>query len=112
MKRAWIYRSAFIVSAAVIFALTSGCGVSRHNAQIKPKFLYAASCGNNGVIDGYTVDATTGALTAIAGSPLATGLSCPEFMVVDPAQKFLFVPDEGNDAIHVYSIGATGALTE
>src|SRR5215470_1347348 len=106
MKRVWIYRSAFIVGAAVVFALTSGCGVSRHNALVKPKFLYAASCVSSGVIDGFTVDATTGGLTAIAGGPVATGLECPEMLVVDPAQKFLFVPDEAQDSIHAYSIGA------
>lgn len=107
---------------------------------ITPKFLYASSCGTasaraaaiarlhrhekgatvhqappgvpTGGVDGYSVDATTGALTVLTGSPVATGLECPQFLTVDPAQKFLFVPDEGNEVIHVYSIASTGALTE
>src|SRR5215475_9809931 len=100
MKRVWIYRSAFIVGAAVVFALTSGCGVSRHNALVKPKFLYAASCDTPATILGYTVDPTTGALTAMTGNPQATGLGCTDFMATDLAQKFLYVTDDGNNAIH------------
>jgi len=140
MKRTTVYCGALTTCAALALALLFGCDNSKKSVitppAIVPKFLYAASCGSlgpslhtrmrrhmkpglvsngssdTGSVSGFTVDATTGALTAISGNPLATGLDCPEFLAVDPGQKFLFVPDEGNDLIHSYSIGATGALTE
>jgi 6-phosphogluconolactonase (cycloisomerase 2 family) len=62
-------------------------------------------------VSGFTVDATAGALTALAGLPMAGNLQCPEFMAVAPAQKFLFVPDESSEEIHSYAIGSDGSLT-
>jgi 6-phosphogluconolactonase len=134
--------SALTLCAAAALALLVGCDNDSKKVvtpPITPKFLYASSCGTasakaaatarlrqhqktsavrpfgslaTGGIDGYSVDATTGALTTLTGSPVATGLECPEFLTTDPGQKFLFVPDEGSDEIHSYTIGATGALTE
>ena len=51
----------------------------------------------------------SGALTALAGLPVAGNLQCPEFMAFDPAQKFLFVPDESSEEIHSYAIAVMAA---
>jgi 6-phosphogluconolactonase (cycloisomerase 2 family) len=138
MKSTSIPSGALTLCAAATLALLFGCDNSKKVVTppptITPKFLYASSCGTVsssarvrlhrvraassntsvgvGGINGYSVDATTGALTALSSSPVATGMSCPEFLTTDPAQKFLFVPDEGDDLLHAYTIGSTGALTE
>ena len=41
-------------------------------APIRAEFAYVANLNSNNV-SGYTINPTTGALTAIAGSPFATG---------------------------------------
>ena len=115
MKRSSIYRSAATAAAVATIALLCGCGTSQKalvTPPVAPKFLYASSCDTTATVLGYSVDAATGALTPLAGNPVITGLNCPDFMVSDPAQKFLFVPDDGDELIHAYAIGATGALTE
>jgi uncharacterized protein (TIGR03437 family) len=78
------------------------------------KFLYVASDGNTGAygdISAYTINAATGALTAIQGSPFRTGLY-PEGIAVDPTGKFLYVTSLIANTVSVYAINGGGeALT-
>jgi 6-phosphogluconolactonase len=103
------------IFAISIVAFIGGC---------KPaKFVYVAGdipsgseLGNvplfNGLVSGFDINATTGALTNIAGSPWASGLGPDERVAVTPSGQFLYVTDADNDAISGYSIDATtGALT-
>ena len=55
------------------------------------------------------VDAATGQLASLSGSPFATGLG-PEGVVVDPTGKFVYVSDGQADTISIYTIGAGGML--
>jgi len=80
------------------------------------KFLYSlgsnsgGGCGSNN-ISGLAVNPTTGALTAVPGSPFSDG-ELPLRGVVDSQSKFLFVADQAPDKISVFSIDPnTGALT-
>lgn len=135
MKGTSVVCGALTLCAAAALALFIGCDDDSKKVvvtpPITPKFLYASSCsglrralaprrhrqsvvpdgGGSAALDGFSVDATTGALTALASGPV-TGLECPEFLTTDPGQKFLFVPDEAANQIHAYTIGSTGALTE
>ncbi len=136
MKSTSILCGALTLCAAAALALMFGCDDDSKKVAvtppITPKFLYASSCADDrsraldprphrksvvpegaapGAIDGFSVDATTGALTALVSGPVS-GLDCPEFLTTDPGQKFLFVPDEAANQIHAYTIGSTGALTE
>lgn len=80
-------------------------------------FLYVANVGSN-TISGYSMDATTGALTPMAGSPFNAG-SLPERIAVDPSGKFMYVTnDNPNDQFGLPGTvsgfvidSATGALT-
>lgn len=77
------------------------------------KFIYVPSTGTN-TISSYSIDANTGALTAL-GSPISANAT-PASVTVDPADKFLYVSSTGISAtpptIAVFSInGATGLLT-
>jgi hypothetical protein len=72
--------------------------------------LYVANHGD-ATISAYAVNASTGALTAIAGSPFAIGNDAQPFAsAVDPAGANLYVACK--DGVRVFSIAAsTGALT-
>jgi 6-phosphogluconolactonase (cycloisomerase 2 family) len=54
------------------------------------RFVYVAAAGPNGV-DAFTIDASTGLLTPIAGSPFATTGAAPRVLFADRAGNFLYV---------------------
>jgi len=73
------------------------------------KFLYTANDG--GTVSGFTWSTSTGALTAISGSPFLAG-SNPTALVADRSGKFLYVANSGSNSISIYTINATtGVLT-
>jgi 6-phosphogluconolactonase (cycloisomerase 2 family) len=80
------------------------------------RFLYTPSAipGNNGV-NGYAIDANSGSLTPIPGSPFfaETADIGPGWLVMDPLGRFLYAVDLYYGQIFVYSIDQnTGALTQ
>ena len=61
-------------------------------------------------ITAYSIDASTGILTEIAGSPFAAG-SIPFLMTADLSGKFLYVANKGG-GVSAYTLDlATGSLT-
>ena len=70
---------------------------------------------NDGTISAFSVNQTTGVLTAVTGSPFTAGDSGPSAVVVSPNGKNLFVANASTGSagsVSVFSIaGATGALT-
>ncbi len=82
-----------------------------------PKFAYVANlCASttdfcaSGNVSAYTIDGSTGALNAVAGSPFAAG-SKPVSVTVDPSGRFAYVAIEGG--VSAYRINSsTGALRE
>jgi 6-phosphogluconolactonase (cycloisomerase 2 family) len=77
---------------------------------LKAKFAYTGNQG--GSLSGYSVDTSTGALTALNGFPLIVGAN-PTVVAVDPQNRFLFVGDIAASELHVFAInGSTGALSE
>ena len=78
-----------------------------------PEYAYVANYGdgtNPGTVSEYTIDATTGALTPITGSPVVTGVG-PESVTVDPTGKYAYVADRSG-GVSEYTIDATtGTLT-
>ena len=75
-----------------------------------PRFAYVANAGSNDV-SMYTINATTGALTAIAPATIAAG-RFPNAVAVDPSGRFAYVATLDLDAVSMYTINATtGALT-
>ena len=72
------------------------------------QFAYVANGGKH--ISGYTINPSTGALTAIAGSPFAAGTR-PRSVAVDPSGKFAYVANFGGDTVSGYTINPSGALT-
>jgi 6-phosphogluconolactonase len=76
----------------------------------KAKFAYT---GNQGAsLSGYSVNTSTGALTALSDFPLTVGAN-PEVIAADPQNRFLFVGDIALSELHVFTIdNSTGALSE
>ena len=76
----------------------------------KAKFAYT---GNQGAsLSGYSVNTSTGALTALSGFPLPVGTN-PTLVAVDPQNRLLFVGDIFQSELHVFNLNSsTGALSE
>jgi len=101
---------------------TSGSGNSGNGSSATNQFLYGGSLAVGVGVQGYKIDANTGALTTLSGSPFTSGLA-PYPIAVDPANKFLYAaisqqPAERgancNDAkaqLYSYTIGSDGALS-
>ena len=73
------------------------------------KFVYVANQNKNNV-SGFTIDSSTGVLTAFTGSPFTTG-SFPVSVAVDPSGKFVYVANSQSNNVSGYTIETTGALT-
>jgi 6-phosphogluconolactonase (cycloisomerase 2 family) len=102
--------------------LTGGDGFSRDvNAESittatlgRKSFVYAANNGSN-TIAAFSIDARTGNLTAVPGSPFAVGPANSNSTMslgASPDGHFLFQVDESSTLIRTFNIAATGALSE
>ena len=62
------------------------------------KFAYVASAGygESGKVSGYSINATTGALAPVKGSPFQAGTT-PYGVAVDPTSKFVYVTNYGSE---------------
>jgi 6-phosphogluconolactonase (cycloisomerase 2 family) len=91
----------------------AGTGPTAMAVDPTGKFAYAANTGTSsgGNVSAYTIDATTGALTAVKGSPFSAGTE-PSGVAIDPTGKFAYVSNYGDNDVDAYTIDATtGALT-
>jgi 6-phosphogluconolactonase (cycloisomerase 2 family) len=83
---------------------------------VSNQFLYASDTQNH-KIDGFSIDQTTGALTALVGSPFSTGtLSVPGALAAppgtlasSPGSSLLYAADSGT--IDTFAISAAGVPT-
>jgi DNA-binding beta-propeller fold protein YncE len=74
------------------------------------QFAYVANQFSNDV-SGYTINATTGTLTPIPGSPFAA-VAAPLTVVVDPTGRFAYVANAHSANVSGYTINViTGVLT-
>jgi len=74
----------------------SGGGVSAVAVESGEHFLYAANTTAN-TVSGFAIDSTSGALTAVPGSPFSTTAGAgPSAIAVDTANKFLYVATSGS----------------
>lgn len=81
------------------------------------KFLYGIEGGNN-VIDGFSIDSSSGALTAVPGSPFSVAPSQAYTLAIDTTGKFFYVSAMANlnlgtpGTMFGFSLdGTTGNLT-
>jgi 6-phosphogluconolactonase (cycloisomerase 2 family) len=87
-----------------------GPGASAVSIAIDPGDKFAYVLTTAGLI-AFTIHATTGTLTPVAGSPVAVG-STPAAVAIDPSGSFLYVANGGSNNVSAYSINSgTGALS-
>jgi 6-phosphogluconolactonase (cycloisomerase 2 family) len=73
--------------------------------------LYLASAGD-GKVAGFAIDATSGALTPLAGSPYPAGTGAGAIPAFSPDGGYLYVMNQTADTVSGYSIDSTtGVLT-
>ncbi|MGH9748058.1 MAG: lactonase family protein [Candidatus Acidiferrales bacterium] len=77
-------------------------------------FVYVLDLTAGNQIFGFQIaHSKSGALAAIAGSPFKlTGSAFGDTITVDPMNRFVYVTDASNSAVHVLSIAQSGALAE
>ena len=110
-----------------ILTFNSSTGVLTNNNQIlKPKqsvdsiqglavnsggtYLYAAETGISGVRV-LSINATTGALTEITGSPYSTGTG-PAGVLLDSTGSYLYVTNRASNTVSAFLVSSSGALTQ
>jgi 6-phosphogluconolactonase (cycloisomerase 2 family) len=71
------------------------------------KFLFVPETGGVSV---YTINANTGALAMVSGSPFPTG-TAPSVVSIDPADRFVYVTNNGSANLFEFTLGSTGTLT-
>jgi 6-phosphogluconolactonase (cycloisomerase 2 family) len=75
----------------------------------KPLLAYSANLYGNSV-SAFTIDPTSGGLTAVSGSPFPTGAT-PQSVTADPSGKFAYVASGGSsNNLAAYAINADGSL--
>jgi 6-phosphogluconolactonase (cycloisomerase 2 family) len=76
------------------------------------KFLFASNAGSNDV-SVFSINAATGALSLVVGSPFATGGSANPWISLSPTPdgRFLMAANFGSRNTTVFSIASGGALT-
>jgi 6-phosphogluconolactonase (cycloisomerase 2 family) len=84
--------------------------VGLHYSRFDDKrYVFVGNGGSNDV-SAFVVNSTTGALTAVAGSPFPAGID-PQAMAINDGSFELFVANAGSDNVSAYSIDpTTGAL--
>jgi 6-phosphogluconolactonase len=78
------------------------------------KFAYVANEGyaSSGNVSAYAINARSGALTQVKGSPFSAGIETYG-VAIDPTGKFAYATNYGSDSVSAYAINAkSGALTQ
>src|SRR5580704_16552454 len=94
--------SDFDVTNVVITCLTTG------------KYLFTVNPydnSGNGSVASFTINPSTGALTAAAGSPYTPTELQPYYVAVDPTGQFIYVANSASASISTDSVGTGGVLT-
>ncbi len=89
---------------------------NRAFAAPTPKFAYvlngcASKKCSTGNVAVYTINASSGALTLVPGTPVTTGKD-PFSVIVDPSGRFAYVANVSDNTVSAYTINSsTGALS-
>jgi 6-phosphogluconolactonase len=96
--------------AAALFLVCASMGLWMSCGSTSNRYLYVAIPGTNQIVI-YREDPNSGILTQLAGSPITAG-SAVESILMHPSGKLLFTANAGEGDVSLYTIAATGALTE
>ncbi|QNK66567.1 beta-propeller fold lactonase family protein [Variovorax sp. PAMC26660] len=94
----------------VVSAAVTSVGVSCVSSAPSARFAYVANQASD-TVSAYTVDATTGALSAMV-PPTVPAPGQPYALTVDPTSRFAYVANINSNTVSAYTIdSATGALS-
>ncbi|MGH8298248.1 MAG: lactonase family protein [Steroidobacteraceae bacterium] len=87
-------------------------GVTPLFLDIDPTAPYAYVASKDGAeVYGYSINSSTGALTALPKSPYSTGAnSQPQFITIDPSGKYGYTANENSANISEFQVSSTGDL--
>jgi len=108
------YTGTTIQSITGFASIALGTGGGADMTVVNQQFLYVpwVPQGATATVQGYTIDKTSGGLTAIQGAPFALNTPSGDSIAADPKGRFLFIGDSTNGQISALSINSTtGALT-
>ena len=93
-------------------SVAAGSGPTHVAVDASERFVYVVNHSED-TVSGYTIDASSGALTPMAGSPFSTGTSTgPQSIALDPKGRFAYVTNEASGSLTVFTVNATtGALS-
>ncbi|MDP9009370.1 MAG: lactonase family protein [Pseudomonadota bacterium] len=74
------------------------------------RFAYVANRQSN-TVSAYAIDAGSGALVPINGSPFAVNGTAPTALTVDPNGQFLYAANFNSNDVSAYAVMPSGALT-
>ncbi len=103
-----------IFAAAIFTLLLAAIGSPLAAQTTRPTFLFLLEGKGvpTGTIHVFSVNASTGAITEVLGSPFNAGL-IPVQLAVDPTGRFVYVANQLSEDITAFSVDAsTGTLTE
>jgi 6-phosphogluconolactonase len=105
------YTGSSILTLAGFNAPSLGNGSVADMSIINGTYLYQpwVPTGGTSIIQAYSIDSTTGALSAIGGSPFSTH-SVADSIVSDPKARFLFAGESGTSTVEAFQITSTGSL--
>ncbi len=91
-----------------------GTGSGNNPTGAVPKFAFAANFnnGSTGSVSAYTIDNSTGALTAVSGSPFTTGVNGTIAVGADSAGNFVFAANQAGGVSAFAVTRSSGVLTE
>src|SRR3972149_11105466 len=69
------------------------------------RFAYVANGGSQDV-SAYSINAMTGELTEVTGSPFRAGVG-PYWVAIDPAAKFVYVANQNSGDVSAFAIDPT-----
>jgi len=100
------------------FSTGNGSRLGSISVVVDPsgKFVFVANEGDRteptlfpGGVASFSIEPSTGALTAVQGSPFTAGTN-PVFVTVDPSGQFVYVANETSNDVSVLKINAAGVL--
>jgi len=99
-----------VLAMAAAMLPIAGCQTpGRGKALTNRYYLYAPNALDN-TISAYSIDAGSGALAAVRGSPFPTGTGLAG-LAAEPSGKYLYIADSRGNSVSVYRVDAgSGAL--
>jgi hypothetical protein len=96
---------------ALVASLALALSVTACNPSFTLGFVYTLTARTiPGVINAYTIDSVSGAITQVANSPFPSGGQYPIASVVDGTNHWLYVVHEIDNALVEFAIGTDGKL--